>query len=224
MGARLSEDEIQKALDFCVHLFSPTTPEQHESVRRKLEGQWSPYEIDEAGEDEVEGDHSRTTSGASESCRPILCIKPGTQQAEEPQRSLAERLLDVRAPIVDPSALSRLLRSKLSLFRRSSSASVCTLASNASRSSATMSTGSSSCPSSPIATSFWSGTSASESLTIDTDEEGGDEEMRMVLEKVNARRVIHAEHGEGLNSLEEEPFGGFVARLVQGQLGLDAVS
>ena len=36
MGARLSEDEVQRALDFCVHLFSPTTPEQHESVRRRL--------------------------------------------------------------------------------------------------------------------------------------------------------------------------------------------
>ena len=37
MGARLSEDEVQRALDFCVHLFDPTTPEQHAAVRRKLE-------------------------------------------------------------------------------------------------------------------------------------------------------------------------------------------
>lgn len=32
MGARLSETELQKSLDFCVQLFSPTSPEQHERV------------------------------------------------------------------------------------------------------------------------------------------------------------------------------------------------
>jgi hypothetical protein len=30
MGARLSENELQKSLDFCVKLFDPTTPEDHE--------------------------------------------------------------------------------------------------------------------------------------------------------------------------------------------------
>ncbi|KAJ8473155.1 hypothetical protein ONZ45_g16405 [Pleurotus djamor] len=29
MGARLSEHELQRSLDFCVQLFNPTTPEQH---------------------------------------------------------------------------------------------------------------------------------------------------------------------------------------------------
>ncbi|KIM75794.1 hypothetical protein PILCRDRAFT_98861 [Piloderma croceum F 1598] len=32
MGTRLSENELQKSLDFCVNLFSPTSPEQHERV------------------------------------------------------------------------------------------------------------------------------------------------------------------------------------------------
>jgi hypothetical protein len=32
MGARLSETELQKSLDFCVNLFNPTTPEQHECL------------------------------------------------------------------------------------------------------------------------------------------------------------------------------------------------
>lgn len=32
MGARLSEDELQKSLDFCVNLFNPTSPEQHSNV------------------------------------------------------------------------------------------------------------------------------------------------------------------------------------------------
>ena len=32
MGAHLSEDELQKSLDFCMSLFNPTTPEQHEKI------------------------------------------------------------------------------------------------------------------------------------------------------------------------------------------------
>lgn len=32
MGKRLSETELQKSLDFCVRLFNPTTPEQHERL------------------------------------------------------------------------------------------------------------------------------------------------------------------------------------------------
>ena len=47
--------------------------------------------------------------------------------------------------------------------------------------------------------------------------------MKMVLEKVNARRVIHAEHGEGLNSLEQETVEGMVIRLRRGGLGLERV-
>jgi hypothetical protein len=34
MGARLSETELQKSLDFCVKLFNPTTPEEHERLAR----------------------------------------------------------------------------------------------------------------------------------------------------------------------------------------------
>jgi flavine halogenase len=34
MGARLSEIELQKSLDFCMNLFNPTSPEQHERLFR----------------------------------------------------------------------------------------------------------------------------------------------------------------------------------------------
>ncbi|KAF8207534.1 hypothetical protein K438DRAFT_1755571 [Mycena galopus ATCC 62051] len=37
MGKLLSENELQKSLDFCVNLFSPTTPEQHDRVASKVE-------------------------------------------------------------------------------------------------------------------------------------------------------------------------------------------
>ena len=34
MGARLSETELQKSLDFCVNLFNPTSPDQHERLSK----------------------------------------------------------------------------------------------------------------------------------------------------------------------------------------------
>ncbi|KAF5386114.1 hypothetical protein D9615_002277 [Tricholomella constricta] len=36
MGKRLSETELQKSLDFCVNLFNPTSPEQHERLSRSF--------------------------------------------------------------------------------------------------------------------------------------------------------------------------------------------
>ena len=210
MGTRLSEDEVQRALDFCVHLFSPTTPEQHEAVRRKLSEAVLPEESSEH-EDE---DRGRTRA------------EPTDTQAT---RGLAERLMDVRAPIVDPSALAKLIRSKLSLFRRSSSTSVSSVSSHLSllSTSSLPSAGASSAPSTPVSEIFSMGTSTSTSSRArsvssasEGDDEGDDDEVKMVLDKVNARRVIHAEHGEGLNSLEQEALGGLVVRLVRGQLGL----
>jgi len=35
MGARLSETELQKSLDFCVNLFNPTSPDQHERLSKR---------------------------------------------------------------------------------------------------------------------------------------------------------------------------------------------
>lgn len=201
MGAQLSEDEVQRALDFCVHLFSPTTPEQHDAVRARLR--------DAFAEDDEDG------------CSPAGADDDG----DGAQRADVSRLLDVRAPIVDPGALARLLRSKLSLFRRSSSTSVASVSSVC-----TSASSASSALSSPVsdvfAPSSWGSAASTPSAASDTEDgaegegEGGDEEVRRVLEKVNARRVIHAEHGEGMNSLEQEPVGGLVMRLVRGQLGL----
>jgi hypothetical protein len=55
----------------------------------------------------------------------------------------------------------------------------------------------------------------SASLTEDVEVE-----MRRVLQKINARRVIHREHS-GLHSLEEEALGaGYRVRLQRGRLGL----
>ncbi|GJE91513.1 FAD/NAD(P)-binding domain-containing protein [Phanerochaete sordida] len=209
MGTRLSEDEVQRALDFCVQLFSPTTPEQHESVRRKLHEAM----LSEEDEDAHGGDaRERLASGDS--------------QASQASRSFAERLLDVRAPIVDPGALTRLLRSKLSLFRRNSSASitsvasVCSTASALSLRCASLPASPATGPSSPVSDVFSIGPRSASSASDAEDGDEDEREVRMVLDKVNARRVIHAEHGGGLNSLEQEALAGRVMRLVRGRLGL----
>ncbi|KAF9049926.1 FAD binding domain-containing protein [Panaeolus papilionaceus] len=77
MGARLSETELQRSLDFCVNLFNPTSPEQHE--RLALRGDISQELLDiaspivdpdmfeqalhaSAGDDGEESDSSQSSS------------------------------------------------------------------------------------------------------------------------------------------------------------------
>ncbi|KAI0674899.1 FAD/NAD-P-binding domain-containing protein [Trametes maxima] len=178
MGARLSENEVQRALDFCVHLFDPTTPEQHESVRRKLEQVASGMTgMPPAG------------TGAGPDLPP-----PSTKPnfASDPLR-----LLDVRAPVVDPVHLEHLLRQQLRLQEGNGGGG---------------GVGASPTPRGPARTS-----------TPELASSQQQAEIKMVLDKVNARRVIHAEHGNGLNSLEEEGLAGYALRLRRGTLGLRRV-
>ncbi|KAI0644720.1 hypothetical protein C8Q79DRAFT_912671 [Trametes meyenii] len=183
MGARLSENEVQRALDFCVHLFDPTTPEQHESVRRKLE------------------QVAHGTSGLPiPSARPDLPPTTTTTTATKPGSNLASdplRLLDVRAPVVDPVHLEHLLRQQLRLQQGGS-------------------------PSSPSPISRGPARTNTRTPELSSSQQQ-QAEIKMVLDKVNARRVIHAEHGNGLNSLEEEELAGYALRLRRGALGLRRV-
>lgn len=122
MGARLSETELQKSLDFCVNLFSPTTPEQHESLSRN--------------------------------------------------HAVAQELLDVAAPVVDPSTFEdTLLVSRVE----------------------------------------------NDEPTNSSDGEKA-EETKMILNKINARRIVHPEYA--INNLELEPLDGYVVKLERGKLGL----
>ena len=183
MGARLSEDEVQRALDFCVHLFDPTTPEQHESVRRKLE----------------------IATGLTMPLIPSPESPSSTKTVFEHAPSDVSRFLDVRAPVVDPTHLDKLLRLQLQIqIQDGPHPSV------------------PSPPPSPRSPYFpyTPGTPRIPSAIREAGAPDPQAEIRMVLDKVNARRVIHAEHGNGLNSLEEEELGGFVLRLRRGELGL----
>ena len=126
MGIRLSETELQNSLDYCVNLFNPTSPEDHESVAK----------------------------------------------------SVGQELLDIDAPIVDPTALERVL-----------------------------------VPQRVPATG--------EKDAGDLSNGSGAFE-KMVVDKVNARRIIHQEYA--FNNLESEPLDHYVIRLESGNLGLVKVT
>jgi len=59
-----------------------------------------------------------------------------------------------------------------------------------------------------------------------TTDAGSEVDVKTVLEKVNARRMIHSEQGNGVHNFEDEPLGqsdaggGWVAKLEKGRLGL----
>ena len=163
MGRRLSEDELQQALDFCGKLFAPTSPDEHRAAETLLAGR-------------LEG-----------------------QILDSPDSKTANlRFLDVHAPIIDPQVIETVIRGHLrSSTRSTSDAGGATLdfQFNA-RNSGTADSG-------------W-----------------GECDVKTILEKVNARRVIHSEHGNGVHNFEDEPLGqsntggGWVARLEKGRLGL----
>jgi flavine halogenase len=153
MGHRLSEDELQRALDFCGNLFSPTSPDEHENAKALLA-----------------------------SCGFSSDMSDATTEVVD------KHLLDVNAPIINPKKIDHLSRTASQQ-----------LISNMCESNAT--------------DDLTSGPSGSESSAVD---------IKMVLDKINARRVIQSEHRYALNNFEEEPLGSdaLVARLIRGQLGL----
>ncbi|KAK0212621.1 FAD binding domain-containing protein [Desarmillaria ectypa] len=121
MGTRLSETELQKSLDFCVNLFNPTTPEQHEKLHQN--------------------------------------------------GKISKELLDVTSPVMHPSSLEKALLQV--------------------------------------------------TPAVEGDNEFDLQASKLVLDKVNARRVVHAEYG--IHNLESENLDGYVVRLKKGSLGLEKI-
>ena len=217
MGKRLTENEVQRALDFCVHLFDPTTPEQHTSARRTLESAY--------GNSPIASSVGLSPSLSSSRSRSKSLIAPSS----EPD---VARLFDVRAPVVDPAQLDRLLRLQLQLQDARPAPPSPSLASPSA---------SGHTPASPAHFPWGhlpgSGSGSGSSLSHMPSPrvppsipeaalppahalDAHAAEIRMVLDKVNARRVIHAEHGDALCNLEAEDLGGLVLRLERGALGL----
>lgn len=157
MGQRLSEDELQQALDFCGNLFAPTSPEEHRAAEKllaeKLQGQ-------------------ATDKGNPEIANP--------------------KFLDVLAPVVDPRIIETVAQGQ------------------------------------PKSGSDVKAASQSDANVADDPGYAG-LDMKKILKKVNARRAIHSEQGNGVNVFETEPLGesstggGWVAKLEKGKLGLAEV-
>jgi len=162
MGHRLSEDEVQQALDFCGKLFAPTSPDEHRAAERLLAERLK---------------------------------EPATDTRDAEAANL--RFLDVHAPIIDPQIIDTVVREQFSPMPRSAS------------------------DAGGVALEFQPKT-----RNPAADSGCGEWDMKTILEKVNARRVIHSEHGSGVHNFEDEPLGqsgtdgGWVARLEKGRLGL----
>ncbi|KAF9077887.1 hypothetical protein BDP27DRAFT_1207886 [Rhodocollybia butyracea] len=118
MGVRLYEQELQDSLDFCVKLFSPTSPEEHEKLVAN--------------------------------------------------HKIGHELLDLTGPVMGMEDLEKALH---------------------------------------VATEAGA-----------NDEKENQAATRMVLEKINARRVLHPEYS--VNGFESEAMNGFAIRLERGNLGL----
>jgi len=158
VGRRLSEDELQQALDFCGKLFHPTIPEEHHATEKLLAG---------GLKGQVIGD-------------------PDIKAANL-------RLMDFNAPIVDPQTIENIVREQIGSGIGNA------------------------------ASDFQSNAKSSNSAA---GSGCGESTLRMVLEKVNAWRVIHSENLNGVHNFEDEPLGqsetseGWVAKLEKGRLGL----
>ena len=160
MGTRLSENELQKSLDFCVNLFNPTSPDEHARVAKS---------------------------------------------------GISQNFLDVCAPVMDPNVLELALQMDEVSMGGAAPASGAGL---------------------PTINDTDSGCEIEDLKFLpppivkrpdrrpkrsDSDAEKV-AETRMVLRKINARRVVHSEFT--MNNLESEDLNGFVVRLKKGSLGL----
>jgi len=158
VGHRLSEDELQQALDFCGKLFAPTSPDEHRATER------------------------------------LLAERLKGQAVDNPNpKSANPRLLDLNAPVIDPQTIESIVREQIGSDTDNTASD---FQSNARNSNSAAGPG------------------------------RGGSNMKTVLEKVNAWRVIHSENGNGVHNFEGEPLGqsetgeGWVARLEKGKLGL----
>jgi hypothetical protein len=179
MGTRLSETELQKSLDFCVNLFSPTCPEQHErvansGVRKDLLDVNAPVmdleALEGALEEEEERQQPKWTNrhdGKAAPDREAAPRKDGGGLATITDDD--GETDDERMPGKLPPAVKRYDRR----MKRSDS--------------------------------------DAQKLA----------ETKMVVNKINARRVVHSEYA--INNLESEDLNGFAVRLEKGKLGLTKV-
>jgi hypothetical protein len=181
MGKRLSETELQKSLDFCVNLFSPTCPEQHERVANSgisttLLDVNSPV-INPVVLEETLMVELRTEEAKKVGINRLRCKAGGDVNQRGGSTVGLETIVDgVEGDIRAEGKLAKLPPAVQRCDRRMKRSD-----------------------------------SDAQKLA----------ETKMVVNKINARRVVHSEYA--INNLESEGLNGFVVRLETGKLGLTKV-
>ena len=238
LGPRLSEVEVQSAIDFCANLFTPVNPDAANALRKHFEGKDPNPEVVPAPglEDTSVNDAGmqreldvepvprsvRKRSGTIDVVRRWLGKVGG--KSEE----LGEPEPGTRCPPTTPAAPER--PSLLARRRGTISGTIPSLQApgqsriyNLQRDSPAAFID----PTAPLLPPIEIRNIARDASLLPPLEIGStsaaaeaEAEIRRVLEKINARHMIHREHG-GLHSLEEEALGaGYGVRLQRGCLGL----
>jgi flavine halogenase len=238
LGPRLSEVEVQNAIDFCAGLFNPVNPDAASALRKHFGGIDPNAEVvpapslEDFGVKDASGQTRpdvepvprsvRKRSGTIDAVRKWLGKVSGTSE------ELSEPEPGTRCPPTTPAAPDR--PSLLARRRGTISSTIPSLQApghsriyNLQRGAVTAFVD----PDAPLLPPLEIRNIARDASLLPPLEIGSasaateaEAEIRRVLEKINARHMIHREH-HGLHSLEEEALGaGYRVRLQRGRLGL----
>jgi flavine halogenase len=234
LGPRLSEVEVQNAIEFCAALFNPINPDAASALRKHFEGinlnaEGVPASILE-GSGMKDADtqtkldmgpvpHSvRKRSGTIDAVRKWLGKVSGiSEESAEPEPGTRCPPTATAAAPERPSLLSR-RRSTISSINPSLQAPNHSRTDNLHQGVTTTFIG----PDVPLLPPLEIRNIARDASLLPPASSAAEAEaeIRRILEKINARHMIHREHN-GLHSLEEEALGaGYGIRLQRGSLGL----
>jgi hypothetical protein len=231
LGPRLSEVEVQNALDFCAGLFVPVNPDVANALRKHLEDldgdPFPPPGLEETdtkdiGKQTKQEDVAavprmgRKRSGTIDVVRRWIGKVSGIPEEVDPD--LVTRPPTTPTALGKPSLLSR---------RRGTVSSIPPPLHAPGKDGFNMNAAALMDPNGPLLPPLEIRNIAKHPSLLPPLEIGSvaeaEAEMQRVLERINARRVIHREHN-GLHSLEEESLGaGYRMRLQRGRLGLEHV-
>ena len=235
LGPRLSEVEVQNALDFCAGLFVPVNPDVAHALRKHLEDlDRSPFpppgapgleetDTKDIGKQTKQEDIAavprtgRKRSGTIDVVRRWIGKVSGIPEEVDPHPV-------TRCPPTTPTALGK--PSLLSRRRGTVSSTIPPLQATG-KDGFNMNAAALMDPNGPLLPPLEIQNIAKHPSLLPPLEIGSaaeaEAEMQRVLERINARRVIHREHN-GLHSLEEESLGaGYRMRLQRGRLGLEHI-
>ena len=232
LGPRLSEVEVQNALDFCARLFVPVNPDVAKALRKHLEDvdgdPFPPPGVEETdtkdiGKQEKQDDipavprTGRKRSGTIDVVRRWFGKVSGIPEEVEPSPVTRGPLTTPTAP-GKPSLLSR---------RRGTVSSTIPLLQATRNGGFNRNAAALMDPNGPLLPPLEIQNIVKHPSLLPPLEIGSlaeaEVEMQRILERINARRVIHRDHN-GLHSLEEESLGaGYRMRLQRGRLGLEHV-